>query len=168
MNYKKLIYTVVCILLCSFVGLLAFRLYENVVLKVSLAHEGYFKTDSAFTNKEYKIKVIHDIQKPNKVLVYNKPDTVLRKKIEHDTIIAGVTVTDKQISIERITPKGIALIDTYNINHDYIKSSQINNKGQLQLTYKKPFWIFCKKQLKWIVPVGCVIIGGVAGVILSK
>lgn len=168
MKLKKIFYTVVSFAVVFLVGYGLFIVYENVRLNDRIAHEGLFKTDSIYTNRKYKIKIINDIQKPNTVVVYNKPDTILRNIVENDTIITGVTITENQISIEKIDAKGIVCIDTYKIDPDRVKKIEINNKGQLQFTTTKPFWLFCKKQLKWIVPIGCILVGVVIGGAVTK
>ena len=164
---KKILKYCICLIVCVSVGYGLIYAYRNITLSDRIANGGLYKTDSVYTNRPYELKEIENIQKPNKVVVY-QVDTLIRNQVEKDTIITGVTITENQLSIEKITPKGLIFIDTYNLKFDDIKKVEINNKGQLQVINKKPLFRFFKKQAKWVVPVGLILVGVIIGGAVSK
>ena len=49
---------------------------------------------------------------PRYVYVY-LPDTVRRKRIEKDTLIAGIRIRPNKLDVERMTPKGEVYVERY-------------------------------------------------------
>lgn len=160
----KLKYIAILLLLIVFTALATcgFNAYKRMLISNQVAKSGIYKTDSIYTNRQYHLKVIPVPVKPVKVLVYNKPDTVLRHQVEKDTIITGITIQKGILSVEKIDARGIVHIDSYPIDLSNIRRIDIGNTGKVGITNKPVFFQWLRKEAKWVIPVGCVLAGGVA------
>lgn len=103
---------------------------------------------------------------PEKVKVY-EPDTVRRKQIEKQTIIAGFKTKGKDLTVNRINNKGIVRQDIYKFGID-LPTIIVSDSGSVSIDSSYLKKERRKRRLRRIKLAGGVVVGVIVGVLVSK
>ncbi|QNF34364.1 hypothetical protein HUW51_17145 [Adhaeribacter swui] len=71
--------------------------------------------------------------KPKKLEVYTKPDTVRRQAMEKGTLVSGVKLQNKKLVVHRISPKGITEVSTFTAKDLPSLAIAIDSAGQVNV-----------------------------------
>ena len=90
------------------------------------------KTDTVFIDKVKTDTItIVKVTKPKTTYIY-LPDTARRKRAEATTIITGVTISPREVSIERIDTAGVVTVDTHTLPQT-LDTMLINGQGEAEI-----------------------------------
>lgn len=93
------------------------------------------KNPITYTNpSEYQFKPIFKPQKPDTVIQWLKPDTVLRKEIEAGPVVVKVETRDRWLGIQTIDTKGIISEEKYKI--PIFAEFQVDTAGNVKIKRK--------------------------------
>ena len=85
------------------------------------------KTDTIYLNKPYKEIVIKEVLKPHKIYIH-KTDTLIRKKLIHDTLFLAMELDQNIAKIHILTPEGIPIIKQYQLpDFESLKLDHVGN-----------------------------------------
>lgn len=87
-------------------------------------------------SRDNRVAVVKKVEMevPKTVFVY-KTDTVFRQRIEKDTLITGIEITNEIAKIHTLTPKGIPIVREYPMPE--FKQITIDHEGNTQIKRKK-------------------------------
>lgn len=83
---------------------------------------------------DYQFKPIFKPTKPDTVIQWLKPDTVLRKEIEAGTIVVKVETRDRWLGVQTIDTKGIITEEKYKLPH--FAEFQVDTAGNVKIKRK--------------------------------
>jgi hypothetical protein len=90
------------------------------------------KTDTVYVDKVKTDTItIVKVTKPKTTYIY-LPDTARRKRAEATTIITGVTISPREVSIERIDTAGVVSVDTHTLPQT-LDTMLINGQGEAEI-----------------------------------
>ncbi len=152
------------------VGLTLAHFYMNVRLnqtkaELAAAYTKPAKTDTVVVHRIYRDTVRVVVRsRPKTVFVYSRPDTLRRQRLEHDTLIAGVRINSESLEVERLTPRGISLVDNYQLASIPVVVG-IQHGGQVEIVVDKAQLSREKRRRRWkrVGMAACFAVGLVVG-----
>lgn len=99
--------------------------------------KGDTKTDTVYLTKVLKdtIRVIERVNRyiPQRVVVYQVPDTNRRAALEKDTLFTGLQLQGNRIELQTITPRGVSLVMDYKLPEPSLQQITIDHKGNVEV-----------------------------------
>ena len=165
--------------------LLVLGLITGLVLATSLlrsctpepmatAIKGGTKTDTVYLTKVLTdtIKVIDRVNRyiPQKMMVYQVPDTNRRAALEKDTLFTGLQLKGNRMELQTITPRGISLVMDYKLPESSLHQITIDHKGNLEVIPDSAAIRKLKRRERWrkIGNWGLVVGAFVVGVVITQ
>lgn len=115
--------------------------------------KGATKTDTVYLTKVLKdtIKVIERVNRyiPQKVVVYQVPDTNRRLALEQDTLFTGLQVKGNRMELQSITPKGINLVMDYKLPEPSLHQITIDHQGNVEVVPDSAAIKKLKRRERW-------------------
>lgn len=130
----------------AFVFALLFA-YQTLNVKVKIVEVP--KVDTVYAKQPYKIDTLKIKSPPEKVIIF-KVDTVIRERVERDTLILSIRNKRKKIEVDRIAPNGLIQTEVHKLG--FLNTYSINNKGNVKIKRHR--------LLKWTVGIAATSLIG--------
>lgn len=88
------------------------------------------KVDTVYAKQPYKIDTLKIKSPPEKVIIF-KVDTVIRERVEKDTLILSIRNKRKKIEVDRIAPNGLIQTEVHKLG--FLNTYSINHKGNVKI-----------------------------------
>lgn len=97
------------------------------------------KVDTVYSKQPYKIDTLKIKSPPEKVIIY-KTDTVIRERVERDTLILSIRNKQKRVEVDRIAPNGLIQTEIHKLG--FMNTYSINHNGNVKIKrYKAAKWL---------------------------
>lgn len=139
MTKKEFIF---CIVAAVFAIAFAFQTVKVKIVEVP-------KVDTVYAKQPYKIDTLKIKSPPEKVIIF-KVDTVIRERVEKDTLILSIRNKRKKIEVDRIAPNGLIQTEVHKLG--FLNTYSINHKGNVKIKRHR--------LLKWTVTIAATSLIG--------